>query len=498
MSTRECLRRQPDRPLVGLARLKRRGPPTVGSVWQSEHMSQASVTLILAGGAAAGGYGLTRVLRAQRSDWDVSAHFVFLMGWLFFLPSAFAGFTGTKVQSTDVNKDPVRILLPPAILVTHLCNYLLLVVPVAFILYQASRGNRPRGPAILAELLWAASTIVAGINNYPMFTKASITLGVALLAIALLPSGRGACLGAATFVVTLAIASGTLALVDFHLATSPCEGLYKCGPLGVFVFGVVDNENGLAIALASGIAFIWLGVRSTRSRLLLCGYILGVVVISGARTSTYATVALLAILSVFGRGTTRAKESNGSSRVSTTVELCGLALALALAASAGAILPFFTASPSAFTYRGALWLTARQDLAGHYFLGLGSAAWQSLVANGALGQNAAYSVHNQFLDVIWVSGVLGLSIFLLMLIYIIRLDVSTGLVLLLALMLLGITERPWSISHFDEFSFTYLATLVACAGNLQRKSSSRRVAPYGPAVAKLPNLVSDFSSHRRP
>ncbi len=454
-------------------------------------MSPAVITVVLTATAVLALWWLVRACRAQSADWDVSATYVVTMGWLYLLPSVFASYTGNKVVSRDLDGDPVLILLPTAVTVARFCNVLLLLVPVAFLLKALRERHTVNSVALLAASVCLVSAAAAGLNGYPVVSRGALTLLVALLPAVVLPSGRGVCLGAAVVVVTLAAASGLLTAVDYDLAISSCAGSYKCGPLGVFVFGIVANENGLALALAAGAALLWLGIRNRRLRVALYLYTAGMVVISGGRTAAVAILAGLVVLVAFTHAAERrmdqletprheaaphdAAPAQPGSRASAAA--AGTVLALALAA---AVLPYLTNDPLAFTRRGLLWLIARQRLAGHELAGLGSPAWTSLADNGLISQTSSYSVHNQFLDVLWLSGLLGLTVFVALLLSVVRRDVVIGAVLLSPVLLLGITERPWSTAHFDSTSFAYLATLLAIPAVRAVRTDAPPSPPAGP------------------
>lgn len=456
-------------------------------------MSQTVVTATLSLAAVFAAFGLVKVVLNQRADWNISATFLFSMGWLYVAPATFASFTGGKTRSFDFNGNPIDILSDRVLQLTHYCNYLLLAMSLAVVLVQAPRIRRLNSAALLAALLCAVSGLVAGLNAFPVFNNRSVTLLAALTATALLPAGRGACLGAAAFVVSLASLSGLLTLFHYSLATAPCVGLYKCGPLGVFIFGVVDNENGMSLSLAAGVVFVWLAVRARRWRNILYVYVLGMIIASGARTSAIAAALLFLALVLFGQ---RLDSSRQGTRRQLKLATAGLALMALAGTVVGAILPFTTNDPAAYTFRGEVWLIAREHLAGRYGIGNSQPGWSSLVDRQVIGQYAGYSVHNQWLDVVWISGVGGLILFLMVIAIMIRRDYVVGLIVLLPMILLGITERAWSIAQFDQMSFAYLTSLLAVPavvklGVMQGRSEPSEAPPLD--FDKLSPMVAGFA-----
>jgi hypothetical protein len=432
-------------------------------------MSQSTVTLLLSTTAIVALVGLGWVLRAQRRDWNISAWLIFSMGWLAELPSAFGSFTGGKVRSLDALHNPITVLSGRTVQLTHLCNYAELALPLIIILFQLPKRRIVNVLPLLGALLCAVAALASGLNGFPLFSKSAFILFVALVAVALMPTGRGACLGAAAFVLSLAAVSGLVTLVNYQLGTAPCVGLYKCGPLGIFVFGVVDNENGLALILAAGLAFVWFAIRNAWWRNVLFLYVLGMVAVSGARTSLIAGLVLLGALLVFGF---RIQIDQARPTVPFARQ-AGVLVVLLGAIVYSAQLPFTTNDPNAYTSRGTVWLIARERLAGHYGIGLGQPAWASLVKGSTIESAAGYSTHNQWLDVLWISGFVGLAIFAIILLKMLRRDVVLASLLLLPMVVLGAAERAWGISHFDGISYAYLASLAAIPMVAGPKSTSK-------------------------
>ena len=435
-------------------------------------------------------FGLVKVLFKQRADWNPAAWLIFSMGWLAQIPSAYGSLTGGKVRSQDDSGNPITVLSGRTVELTHICNYLELAIPLVIILVQVSKRPRVNVVPALAFLLCAFAAIASGLNDFPLFGKSVWVMFVALIALALVPTGRGACLGAATFAVSLAAVSGLVTLASYPLATSVCVGLYKCGPLGVFYFGVVDNENGLALILAAGLVFVWLGVRSFLWRNVLFLYVLGMIWVSGARTSLLAGVILLAAILIIGRG---AQVDSRRSKPYPIPRLLGAFIALATVTVVSAVLPFVTNDPSAYTARGAVWLAARGHLAGHYATGLGQPAWAALVNDSVIGNYAGYSTHNQWLDVLWIAGWAGLAIFIVMLLVMLGQDFIVATLILLPMIVLGVTERAWGISHFDDFTYAYLAALVAIPAAVkarpQRISNNKYMSSVHRELAALREIV---------
>jgi hypothetical protein len=440
-------------------------------------MSRTSITLLLSLTAVGALVGLVRVLRSQRADWNISSTFIFIAAWLPLAASSLATFTGGKAYATDSQQNPYLVLSGRTLQLTHLANYLAVVLPAGVILARLPRLGRVTTPAVVAFFLALLCGLIAAMNGFPILTKSWLSLVLLLIAAAMLPPGRGVWMGAAAFVISLASFSGLATLANFSIATAPCIGLYKCSVLGVFVLGVADNENGLALVLCGGLAFVWLAIRSRRLRVALSLYVLFMVVVSGARTAAVAAIIVLGFLLFFTWKWTPTDQASDEG-MHAPFKL-GLFLAGTVIAVFGLALPYSTNDPSAFTRRGEIWLLARQRLAeGHYGLGFSQPGWSQLVSQGAIKNYAVYSVHNQWLDVLWISGLAGFVVFLVILVTILRGDLAIGLIVLLPMLLLGITERPWPIATFDQYAYAYLATLMAVP-TLVRVRSGAQLAAHG-------------------
>lgn len=418
-------------------------------------MSQTEVTAILAAPSALALIVLWRGVHAWVAEWDSAATFILVMGWLFVLPDVLSGFLGGSTPTFDVELNPILVLAPWVVRAQHLANYALIAVPVLFLLVRV-RPSRGRGqplsvPIMLALVVWVVAAFSSYGSGTGLFTKASITLAIALLAALALPRGRGAALGAATFGVSFAVANGLLPLAHYSTGVAPCSGSYKCGPLGVFVLGSLTSENALGLVMCAALPFVWLAF-SGKARACLVLYVFALAVVTSSRTSEYAAVAILAVLIV-------ARPDYEKTTRPIPVTIAGFGVLAGVVA--GALLPYLTTDPDAYTERGFVWLVARQQLHGHYLYGLGSPAWSNLVTSGNLMPAASYSTHNQWLDVLWISGVIGAVGIGLLIVMLLVADFRIALAVISPAVFAGITERLWSISHLDTWSFAYLAALLA-------------------------------------
>ena len=80
----------------------------------------------------------------------------------------------------------------------------------------------------------------------------------------------------------------------------------------------------------------------------------------------------------------------------------------------GFLVPFLTNDPTAYHGRASLWLMVRNALSDPDTLlyGTGTLGWQHVRDSGLIDANSAYSVHNQWLQVLYSTGAIGLLLFL--------------------------------------------------------------------------------------
>ncbi|MBJ7357263.1 O-antigen ligase family protein [Nocardioides sp.] len=403
--------------------------------------------------AAISTVGLIAGLRQQQSRWNVTAVFVLAFAWVVNAPSFIGAITGRFVIRYDptVQAD-VRLLLDAN---TTVRNYLLAAITalaVGLILWALPRRPEIRSTGLLALALCLLTNISNAGIGLPVVTPGSICLVAVLVATMLLPRGRTMWLGPAVFGVTMVIASAVLAAVDPARATYLCR-TDKCGPLGVLITGVTQSENALALALALSFPFVYLAFTG-RVRLVLTTCVLTMIYLSGNRTALVAVVpALLLIPLLRPANETRypAGETFGRLFIGA-LAVIGLALPFA---------PWI--DQNSFTTRGYLWTVALERLSNEPWLGFGASGWARLVQEGAIGQAAIYSAHNQWIDVLYAGGIVGLALFALWLYFLVRegrTEVRVLTFVLAPALAAGITERPWSFGLPDWLTWSVLAVML--------------------------------------
>jgi hypothetical protein len=331
----------------------------------------------------------------------------------------------------------------------------LLFIALAAIPQRASRAAL----CILALMLFAVATLAGLLEGDALTSGPQLLLFAALAAAWLSGGGRGAVAGAASIGALLSILSGMFALLQGDTVSLPCAVGGKCGPLGLIYAGVMGHANGLALALALSLPFVWLAF-SGGARLVLVVQMSLMIWATGSRTGTGAVLVVLVFLAVF-----RPSLATSNSRPRGRFALLIL-LPVLLAAS---LITLFPWAPSAFTGRAYLWqLAQRRAGGGDLILGRGPFDWASLnKSTGEINLAATYSVHNQFLDVLYVAGGIGLTLFVVLIYMLFRKAGVRNWASLVAVLLpvfwLGITERAWSVGRADWLTFSFVATLLMFA-----------------------------------
>jgi hypothetical protein len=261
---------------------------------------------------------------------------------------------------------------------------------------------------------------------------------------------------AAAFCMTLLMgASAGLGLWNETAATQSCRS-DKCSVFGDLYHGLWVNSNGLGLALALGLAFLYL---ATPGRLLKTVGIVVVILNIMATGSRTALVAALVTMTFILVGSVK-RHSNSP----PFFQKLGLLATIAVSS-----LPiFFQFNDQSFTARGYLWTTALEISVGSFW-GRGINGWEELYLLGeGIDRSQRYSAHNQILDIFFRGGYLSVTLAtIFMVLAFIRIfrrrgsgPADLGLTLL-PVLALAFTERPWSFGTLDWLSWTLVAFLLA-------------------------------------
>jgi len=205
------------------------------------------------------------------------------------------------------------------------------------------------------------------------------------------------------------------------------------------------------------------------------------VLATGSRSSLFAVAATLLVLVALRPTFDRPLGPESA----TTVRVLAL-----IGVLVGAVLPFMSFDATSFTGRVGLWELAKQQLAESPWVGLGGKAWSANLDSGLITADQAYAVHNQWLDVGYATGMLGVALFLILWIVAVRSGGSPtsalGLVILIPVIYLGVFERPITFTSLDVFTWIFPALFLALPV-LARSATGGRLASAEPLHMSRPS-----------
>jgi len=417
-------------------------------------MSHGLIAALFAAGAVLAFATLIAAVRQARrvGDFDTSTALTFATGVLLILPDALVAVTGTRQHQLDSFGNIVATNPSWYGRVTDIALLALAVLAVFLIVSRARRTNAPvNAAALVAVFLWGLANLASALNGERLVTARGGVLLLCLLAATVLPRGRGAALGAGIFGVLLAGAGGLLSLWRYDVAfVVPCAG--ACNAPGFT--GVLPNENLLGIVLTAAVPLAYLGFRG-KARLALCLYLVAMAVTTGSRTAGAASIIVLAALLIARPAVVKPR---GSLLGQATV---WLTLAGSIASSVYIVRHRWP--QTSLTTRPELWTVAWHYIAKAPWFGYGPERWATLYRASEIPIAAQRTTHNQWTDVLFISGGVGAVVFVSMAAVAILTAgrARTGAVLTLAtILLIGTTEGSWSIGIVDLMSFSLLAFLL--------------------------------------
>lgn len=420
-------------------------------------MSQITVTLILTGSATIAFLVVASARRRKmfHGAWDASSNYIMIMAWLLLIPSAYVQFTGGVPKIIDALGLVVAV---PDSRVAQLNQLVALAVALVGI-FTFVRGLIRRQPVYTPPLLAALLVMLTDLSS--AFAGAStpgnpriIALVALFVGASVLPRGKGARLGVAAVGLSVAMVSGLLIAVDYSAAFRYCRA-DKCGPLGNLFFGVTTGENVLGLILVSTIPAVFLAFKG-RYRWTLSAYLVLVTYWGGSRTALQAGLVIAAVIFL----TRISVDRRAGGR--TKLVVYGSALA---GIAVGVVLPYLPLDSSAFTNRAYLWKLAREQIGQSEVMSYGALQWGNQVAYGAITRDEAYSVHNQWLDIRYTAGALGIAVFMCVVIValskVAKGHGSTAMFLFLPVIFTGIFERTWAFGLLDVWGWMCAATLLS-------------------------------------
>lgn len=437
------------------------------------------ITIIMASTALAALALLVPAVKTARAagDLDASTALTLALGWLVSLPIVIVALSGGLVRRLDTARELVPVLpswYEPA---AYLSLALVIALATALLvkrLISETRRVTLHTAGLIAIVLWAVAWLASGLNGGPLLSLSGVTLLACLVAATVLPRGRGACLGAGLFGVTLAAASGLLAAVQFDTASVVCRD--DC-VLGRALTGVLPNENLLGTALVASLPFAYLGFRG-RTRWWLVAYVAGMAVATGSRGAILTVVIVLAALLVVR------PRLDADRATPARTAFAGLVLVAALLASVYIVAHDWSSSAQSLDDRPNLWAVASDYRQEAPLFGYGPEKWETLFAEtGEIPRSAQHSTHNQWVDVVFNAGWIGAALLAGMMVAMLW---SAGparpavLIVLATVFLIGTTERAWLIGAADFVSFSLIALILlgsTRAGTPAEAESGARAAP---------------------
>ncbi|OIN80655.1 O-antigen ligase family protein [Mycobacterium malmoense] len=378
-------------------------------------------------------------------------------------------------------------------LVWRALSLLLGVIAVAVFLVRVRRGNVPvNGPAVLlvvVALISFGSSLLHGDNP---FRPVSVVFVVLLAACTVAPRGLGIHVGIATWASIIAITSGFtfLEFIQQHgFGVMPCTE-DKCGILNFDFSGVMEYDNALAVYLALAMPFVYIGFGSWEG-VTLSAYILWLILITGSRSGSVAAVITFVALVLL--------RPNIRRPVAAPIRSWLLHFGLTAALIVGIAVPFTENDPAAYTGRAYLWSLAWRTLSDPADMWYGTGV-RSLLRMHESGQLVypVYSVHNQWLQVVLSTGLIGFVLFLTALALLLRnargaYSLVAGCALLPAFVL-AVTERPWPIDSLELLVWTVPAAL------LSYPVIKRRAKPLGSSPIRTfePGAYAESAAEQRP
>nr|WP_307330843.1 O-antigen ligase family protein [Microbacterium sp. SORGH_AS_1204] len=344
----------------------------------------------------------------------------------------------------------VAVLSPAAEQFSKFTLPVMFVVVLGYVVAQYRRGVAINGLAATYLMLLVFSSMGSVLGGGNFITTARLTLLLPVVALLLGRPSAGAIKGAAVALATLLCLSGVLALVSPDQASAVCDAR-KCGVFGSLFNGVAFNFNGFGLLMALAIPVMYFGLDKFRE--YFTGFALIAVFATGSRTAQLASaivVVLLYLNRLLGR-------QNHALRLFLPSAVCG-ASALFIV-----MLPFMKLDPGEFTGRVGLWDLALSQMRGSWLFGLGPDSWAAQVDDGAISYVSAYSTHNQLIEILYVSGIVGLCLYIVLITGLI-VRMREALVPLLSILapalVIGSTERPWTLGIADWLSWSILLLLV--------------------------------------
>ncbi|MDX3451816.1 hypothetical protein PV396_07620 [Streptomyces sp. ME02-8801-2C] len=399
-------------------------------------------------------------------DWDLTTTWVLLVGVLANLPATVYVIVAGRQERLDPLGDSVIGLPEWANRIGTLSNSVLLIVCVIFFGYRLliarARINAPPLVALVLVLALAASD---GLHGQQLWTPRQLTLLAVLLAASVARPGRSALLGGASVAMLYTVLGGVEALIEPATVIRPCRSDNACGVLGVLYSGVFTNENIFSLLLIVCIPFVWLGLRG-RIRIVLACYVALIAVATSSVLAGMTAITAVVLLMLL-RPRLPDEEAGGAEGATPGRSLLAVSV-LAAVTAVGFVVPLRHASFGDLGLRAAIWDLAKEEWTGSQLLGYGGKAWSGKYNQGEIPAAVSPSLHNQWIDVLYAGGIIGLVLYAALLAYLLLRGGARGFpavaCVLLPVLLASVLERPWSFSISNSTTFALVAATLMPVG----------------------------------
>lgn len=388
-----------------------------------------------------------------RMRWDSNSFFVFSSAFLLNLPNAVAAFTGGQTNILD-SYGNVQVVYSPTIhnlqVIAGLGVFAVVLAKIAHSIHSRNPVSGYVWPLVVVCVISLFSNVE---NNLGFADLNQWTALLVLVACLVAAPTQGAASGAALFGAFYAVGSGLLVVINPMSALTACTR--KCSPTGVVMPGLNGSENAFGLCAALAVPFVFVGLQgfAKYSFSLFLGYF---AIASGSRSALLGLSALV-ILFIANRIPSQLLKRFATLGIVGILAIVGLAL------------PFTTNDPEAFSTRGRVWEIGISYFTTSPLSGLGASAWAQLIQVGQIARSDAYSLHNIWLDTLFVSGaiggsLLGLSLMLLILSRLKSESLPGLLIILIPVLAIGILERSISIYSSNWIGWVLPALLLYQSG----------------------------------
>ncbi|BAH56180.1 hypothetical membrane protein (plasmid) [Rhodococcus opacus B4] len=438
---------------------------------------------------------VARQLRQRHLIWDAGTVFILVLGWAALIPVVLNKLSDGVMHSWNYWGELVEVPIPVDPRVQSALQYVIIGASL-LLLWRSVRDADTWRISLFGIAVMGTSFVAMAVDTsaYDSIIKGQpmVLLVVLVAASFATPSREGAITGGALFTISVCATGAFLGLYAPDKVFMPCTD--KCSLAGELYMAATPHSNTLGLITAIGIPFVWLAFKGP-IRFWMLVYIGANLVVTGSRTSMFAAAATLVVLAL-----TNPTHTGGSI---VGRHRAFLTLGVVTSTAVAMILPFTGQSDSFATGRGYLWRIAVEQFEHTPFFGAGLTAWDRFYEAGEFGAAAAYSTHNQWLELLLLAGVAGAVVFALgWAILVFGGDESrkfTVLPVLLTVALLSSTERPLSIGLINTMTWVLVALVAlssegrqgqgrqATAATPSSNRSYRFMPAHGPSQSRTPD-----------